>query len=110
MPESKPQHQLKVLIDPKGHKMAENIFEDYIRRETGNRSRWPEFLLALDKMVSEFGGEPLPEKEDKHNPKSDAENVNKMKGEDDDGDRDIHSEESSIDDLKNIMLAILNSK
>jgi hypothetical protein len=109
MPETKPQHQLKVLIDPKGHKMAENMFETYIMRESGNHSRGPEFILALDKLLSEFGGEPVPEKEINHNPKSDAETVNNMKGDDDDGDRDIHAEESSVDVVKNAILKFLKS-
>jgi hypothetical protein len=107
MPESKPQHQLKVLIDPKGHKIMETIFETYIRRESGNMSRAPEFYLALDRLVSEFGGEPIPEKEIKHNPKSDADFVNKNTGDDDDGDVDIHEENSSVDTVKNAILKML---
>jgi hypothetical protein len=106
MAESKPQHQLKVLVDPKGRKIAENLFEDYIRRESGNFSRYPEFVLALDRLISEFGGEPIPEKEIKHNPKSDADHINQMEDVDD-GDRNIH-EEASVDFVKKSILKILN--
>src|SRR4051812_33974968 len=99
MAEGKVQHQLRILIDPSGRKLAEKIFEEYIRRETGDFSRFPEFMLALDHLVSEFGGEPLPEKkEDQHNPKSSSK---PKEFEGDDADVDIHAEHSSVDYVKN---------
>jgi hypothetical protein len=111
MPETKPQHQLKIIIDQKGHKLAENLFEDYIRRDSGNFSRLPEFVLALDKLLSEFGAEPIDEEEIKHTPKSDAKHANKMedKDEDLDEDTDIHEEASEVDIVKNAILRILAS-
>lgn len=101
---SNPSHQLLVVIDPTGRKLIEKLFETYIRREKGSYKRLPEFMLAVDRCVSEFGGEPLPpDEEDDHDP-NDAE-----PGYDDD--EDIHEEDSSeVDSVKMAIASVLASE
>ena len=76
----KPEHQLHVLCDADGRKLAEKLFDRYIRREQNNFSRHPEFMLALDRLISSFGGVPADTEEpDGDDPEQDY-----------DDDEDIH--------------------
>jgi len=48
--------QLRVLTGPTDKKMADKIFDTYIRRDDESYARHPEFMLALDRLLSEIGG------------------------------------------------------
>jgi hypothetical protein len=89
--------QLKVLIDPKGNKAATNLFDTYIHRGSGDYTRHPEFMLALDRMISEFGGKALPPEEE---PVPGSRPTVK-----DEGDKDIH-EGASFDEVSSIKSVI----
>ena len=98
----RPDHQLLVLTDPTGHKLACKIFETYCIGEEAKRKgrdkaaykRMPEFCLALDRLVSEFGGQPIPEDEPMQRQDADG---NEDQGYDDD--QDIH-ESATLKDIK----------
>ena len=100
--EPQPNHQLLVLTDPTGHKLACKIYETYVIGEEAKRKgkdkaaykRMPEFIIALDRLVSEFGGQPIPEDEPMARQDADG---NADRGYDED--EDIH-EGASVDRLK----------
>lgn len=85
----KPEHQLRILSDADGRKLGDKLFDRYIRREQNNFSRHPEFMLALDRLLSSFGGTPAEDEEE--------EEVNSVDDDQDyDDDEDIHREQSSL--------------
>jgi hypothetical protein len=99
--EAVPAHQLRVIVDQTGRKMVDKIFEIYVRREKGDYSRFPEFLLAVDRLVSEFGGLSLPpDEEDDH----DADDAG---GDDYEPDEDLH--ESSFDEVASMKRAVAHA-
>lgn len=51
---------IRILRDQQGHNTAKRLFENYIRGESGHYSRFAEFLVNLDRLISEHGGQPLP--------------------------------------------------
>lgn len=55
---AKPEHQARVLNDAEGRKIADKLFDRYVRKERNDFTRHPEFMLALDRLLSSFGGEP----------------------------------------------------
>jgi hypothetical protein len=65
--EPRPEHQLLVLTDETGHRMADKLFQAYVvgdaEKGKGDMRRKAEFVIALDRLLSEFGGQPIPDKE-----------------------------------------------
>ena len=96
-----PSHQLKVLRDPTGKKVAERLFDTYVSGKKKDYTRAAEFMIALDRLVSEFGGLPLPDED---------ETEDSRRGRHDesyDDDDDLHAEESSVDQVKAAMKKVL---
>ena len=89
--EPQPHHQLLVMTDPTGHKIAEKLFDLYMvgdeakRKGKADYRRKPEFCIALDRLVSQFGGNPIPDDEPMQRTDADG---NGDRGYDDD--QDIH--------------------
>ena len=97
------EHQLAILCDPTGHKIGCKLFEQYVQGgKTGNVRRLPEFLLALDRLMQEFGAQPLEEnEEDDSNPDEDIDD------EDDIANQVEASEESDMLRLKKEVAKLL---
>ena len=61
----RPDLKLRVIRDPAGKKLAEKLYETYIRRQDAGYDNFVEFLYNLDRMMSEHGGlAPQPEAEE----------------------------------------------
>ena len=56
-------HEMRVMVDQEGHKIAAKLFDRYIRQDEGDIARFPAFCIALDRLVSEFGGRPHQEED-----------------------------------------------
>ena len=95
-----PGHQLRVIRDVAGKKIGERLYAEYIAGKKEDYTRSAEFLIALDRLVSEFGGQPIPDDDDKS-----------PRGRQDDSygdDQDLHSEEASeVDFVKQAMIKVL---
>ena len=76
---SNPQHILQVLRDPKGKKDAEKFYETYHPGQDKDYARFAEWLIALDRLMQEFGCRPLPPEPDVP---EDEEEAEKKAGED----------------------------
>ena len=95
--EPSPSHQLRVILDPTGHKMGQKLYESYVSRIGKSYGRFPEFMIALDRLISEFGGTPLPpDEEDEARP-----------AKKDYGDEDLHEDTASVDEVKAAIRALL---
>jgi len=104
--EEVPSHQLRILVDPMGRKIADKLYEEYINRDKKHGARHPEFLLALDRLISAFSGMPLPDEEDdRKRPDEDEEDEYEP-------DQDIHAdaEESSLKFLKREIAKLLRDQ
>ena len=103
--EEVPSHQLTILIDPMGRKIADKLYESYINRDKKHAARHPEFLLALDRLLSAFSALPLPDDEDKRDRPDDDED-------DYEPDEDIHAdaEEASLKYLKKEIAKMLREQ
>lgn len=87
MPKSNPEHQLHVIVDAEGRKIVEKLFDRYVRGDRDDFSRHPEFMIAIDRLVSEFGGVPAQREDEDGEPVSDDED-------DYDQDEDLHGVEN----------------
>jgi hypothetical protein len=108
--EVNPDHQLSVMTDEMGHRLGEKIFEIYMvgekakKKGTADYKRKPEFLLALDRLVSAYGGKPIPN--DGQEPTVDADG-NADRGYEDDEDVNTASSESEVASLKRVISRFL---
>lgn len=85
-----PEHQLRVIYDAEGKKMAEKLFDRYVRQDEDDFHRHPEFLIALDSLLASFSARPAKPDEDdeKHGGHRDGDQF------DGDGDIDDHGGET----------------
>jgi hypothetical protein len=61
----KPEHQMRVVIDAEGQRVIDKLFDKYVLQGDEDLRRKHEFHIALDRLLSEFGGRPAaPEDED----------------------------------------------
>jgi len=87
----KPDLTLRVIRDPAGKKLAEKLYETYIRRQDAGYDNFVEFLYNLDRMMSEHGGLPIQAEEPEGARKSGADESEEGDEEedyDDEGDDD----------------------
>lgn len=94
---------LLVMGDDQGHAMAKKIYERYIKQEKGNLSRLPSFLIALDKLVSEFSGSPIPNADEETHAEDEDE---------DEGDQEETSSMSlsEVDEVRSAVVAALRQR
>ena len=89
----KPDLTLRVIRDPAGKKLAEKLYETYIRRQDAGYDNFVEFLYNLDRMMSEHGGlavQPDAESDDGHARVSgDADESDEDESDEEDGDEDF---------------------
>lgn len=112
MSEGNPAHQLRIIFDDKGHSMAKRMYETYIKQagtdQEGTYDRFAEFLIALDRLLGEFGAHPAPP-ENEGEAGEDGEK--ETQDEDDDepygDDEDIHAEASVVDNVKMAIAKVL---
>ena len=98
-----PKHELRILSDATGQKLADKIFDLY----KGNLSNRAAFHIALDRLLSEMGCKAA-ESEDADEAEEEID--------DDDADEDIHgghpddeeeAEIASIDDVKDALRRVV---
>lgn len=95
---SQEEHVLQVLVDKSGESIARRIFTTYV--SSGDMRRWPSFIIALDKLLSDYGGEPPkpgPKDEDESNDESDDDSNNE-ESEDEEEEDEIEDDDHIEDD------------
>ena len=104
MAEPNPSHVLQVIPDKKGHSFAKKLYEAYIMKKEedgGDYARLPEFTIALDKLLSEFGGHPA-----EVEPKEDEEEDIPEDGDDTDFEDDEDYDETASLDVERVKIAV----
>jgi hypothetical protein len=99
----KPEHMLRILGDQAGRKLAEKLFDTYIDQGRDDYSRFPEFCIALDRLLGEFGGRRAVEEEGEGKPQ-------RLPARDDSyaDDEDLHAS-ASVRQVKEAVTAALRS-
>ncbi len=109
MSEPNPSHVIRIISDDKGHGMAKRLYEAYIKQEDGDNSRLPEFTIALDRLLSAFGGRPALLEEDEE--EEGEESVPDAEEDDYAPDEDVHeaylSAASEVDEVKAAVARVL---
>jgi len=85
-------HILTVIRDKTGKKILEKLFETYTPGGNTDYARFAEWLIAVDKLLSEFGGRALPPEpeEDEEDEGKDGENDESDPDDDYDIEDDLH--------------------
>ena len=108
-----PEHQLRVIYDTEGKKIAEKLHDRYIRQDADSYHRLPEFLIALDGLLASFSGKPAKADEE------DDDNHGHHDGDQFDGDGDVDDhggerwdgeEASAQDRLREAIASVLRKR
>lgn len=94
--------EMKCLVDKLGEKLARRLFQVYVSDQ--DMRRWPSFMMALDQLLSDFGGQ-APSEEKEKEAEAEEQSSTDSDSEDAGEDEEFDSDEASF--LKEHDLAVI---